>query len=100
MNKSCNDCYFKSKDLDIHCFNYDNQPDKVCDYFTPECECGYEGDYLYNDTYYCKQCILKEFGVETYTVEHYMLNGEYLGDDNDLDEVIENLSSNIIRVDE
>lgn len=99
MNKNCSDCYFKSKTLDECYLGYDTQQSKDCDYFRPECKCGCDADYLYDDTYYCKECLLKEFGVETYTVEHYMLDGEYLGDEDDLDEVIENLSEKIIRVD-
>lgn len=54
MNKNCNNCYFKSKTLGECHIGYDTQQSKDCDYFRPECKCGCDADYLYDNIWVCK----------------------------------------------
>lgn len=49
----------------------------------------------YSDEIICEDCLLESDMITTDTVTHYYLDGEYLGDDNNLDEVIDNICDNI-----
>lgn len=59
------------------------------------CECEDKAEYKYNGKYYCSGCLLNEFDVEESTTTHYQLHGEYLGSDDDLEEVMLNLDEGI-----
>ena len=47
----------------------------------------------------CTNCLLKEFEVEESTITHYYVRGEYIGSDEDMDEVILNLDDDIEELD-
>lgn len=65
------------------------------------CEkCDYElAEYEYKGQGFCSNCLLEELQeekeIDVYCVETYYLNGEYIGDDNDLGDVIEKLQCSI-----
>ena len=44
--------------------------------------------YKYFNELYCFDCLLEEMGIETYTEIHYSLDNEYLGDDDDIIDVL------------
>ncbi len=62
-----------------------------------ECEIE-EAKYKYNDKIYCDDCLLfvldKEDKIQSWTVTHYEIDGNYIGNDNDKDmeEVIEDIA--------
>lgn len=62
--------------------------------FKRRCEVCDEGasDFEYKGKLYCIDCLLEKFNVSQETVtRYYSEDGEFLGDDNNFDEVIEAL---------
>lgn len=91
MNKQCKKCYWLSTNGEecLHCKNVNS---KNCDEFMQKCDnCYNKALYKYNGKELCFNCLMKELEVETETVENYYLDGYYIGNDGDIDEVIENL---------
>lgn len=98
MNESCDNCYWKFcghikwcayenfKPNENKCVNYN----ATCD----ECN-GEQTEYKYNGKYYCWDCLMKKFKVEEHTMVSYYKGGEYLGNEDDWDEVIRNLNEDI-----
>lgn len=101
MCKSCDNCYWKHY-TDMWCLYNPNKPKKnICEnhhYICCECESD-KSEYKYNEKYYCIDCLLKKFEVEAWTQTHYSIRGEYLGSDEDMDEVIQSLDSGIEELD-
>lgn len=93
MVKSCDNCYWHSAIDDEECIKKLKPKDRECEEHTYECECGSEAEYKYEDDFYCTDCMVEQVGIDTYTTTHYMCDGEYLGCDDDLDEVINNIRS-------
>lgn len=89
---NCEECYWKFNNYENYCAYYNDEP-KKCDYFNFKCcDCDSEcASYTYKEKRYCSECLINELGVQSYSVTHYELNGEYLGSDDDIDEVIDNL---------
>lgn len=46
----------------------------------------------YGDEVICEDCVLELDGVTTDTVTNYYLDGDFIGDDNEIDAVISNLA--------
>lgn len=101
MIKCCENCYWKFKKCesknDWCAYEKNKLENQICDKHSNECSCCFDdkAEYKYKDKYYCSKCLLEEFGVEEYTETHYMLDGEYLGSEDDISEVIENLYEDI-----
>lgn len=58
--------------------------------------CGniYSDNYYYNDDdekIICEECLLELDGVTTSTETNYYIDGEYMGSDYDIDNLIENI---------
>lgn len=65
-----------------------------------KCEiCGneYDGDNYYKnedtDEIICEECLLESDGITTSTATSYYVDGEYIGNDLDFDELINNVCS-------
>ncbi len=61
------------------------------------CKSDYADNYYkdkYSDEIICEDCLLELDGITTNTVTSYFLDGEYLGDDADIDNLIENICDN------
>ena len=61
------------------------------------CGSDYSENYYkdeYSDEIICEDCLLEIDGITTETTTDYYLDGDYLGDDNNLDEVIDNICDN------
>lgn len=100
--KSCSNCYWKFKYNKEYCACFDDKPNEmICDEYYPRCSwCGEEvASHKYEGECYCAKCLLEKFDVEEYTETHYMVDGKYLGSDDDMDEVIGNLSDDIEELD-
>lgn len=100
MDKSCDNCYWASSNRG-NCYYFEDKPESnICDRFDYKCcECdGENATHEYKNNLYCTDCLLKELDVESWTVTHYMVDGEYLGSDDDIDGVIENLSKDINEI--
>lgn len=100
MCKNCNDCYWNFQNKKSHwcAFKEVAPKDEVCDKHDYECiSCGEQAEYKYKEDYLCSNCLLEELGVETYTETHYTLDGEYLGSDDDIFSVIDNISDKNIK---
>lgn len=102
MGKSCSNCYWKYSEayalkVKKYCaWNNEEIKENMCKNHSYKCSCRNElAEYKYKDEYVCKECLLDMLGVETYTVTHYTLDDEYLGSDDDIDEVIKNLGKDI-----
>jgi len=60
-----------------------------------ECQkCGakiFEGDSIYKDQngFLCEDCLIEKAGIKEVTTSTYFLDGEYVGDENEYDEVLE-----------
>jgi hypothetical protein len=57
------------------------------------CSCGNKAEYKSDNEYYCMDCLIDSFALEKSTETHYVLDGTYLGSDEDMDEVIEGIKS-------
>ncbi|EDT26111.1 hypothetical protein ACV3P9_14875 [Clostridium perfringens] len=97
MKKSCENCYFMPKDG--ICFFEKDLKENICENYTEICECGSQAEYKYKGKYYCTDCLLKKFEIEEYTTTEYYMNGDYLGNDDDMSEVIRNLNEDIEELD-
>ena len=95
MDKKCDNCYWEGF-KDMFCAYEKNKPNEsICNKHSFECECGSIAEYEFEGKYYCSDCLLKEFEVQESTTTHYYLNGEHIGSDDDLSEVIYKLDENI-----
>lgn len=95
----CSNCYWKDRTKYSErdwCGYYHEKPDK-CLYFEYECEiCGNDpARWDYNGDYYCFDCLIRKLGVEECTTVEYYKDGEYLGSDEDINEVVDGLNENI-----
>ena len=93
MERSCSNCYFKHRYSDDWCWMNASKPVKdICDNHSFTCKkCEMDiGTYKYDGNVYCIDCLLKE-SVTT----NYYHNGEYIGSDEDMSEVIGNLDCDI-----
>lgn len=94
MKHNCKECYWYSKEEE-NCSIEVNDKEN-CQHFGGKCDwCGWEGEYKYQNKYYCFDCLMKLFGVETYIETHYHVGYRYLGSDGDIKEVIKNLDESI-----
>lgn len=103
MNKSCENCYWyfgKDGYKGKYCACHDDKQKDICDRYKMECqECETEqATYKYEGKNYCTACLLEKFELETYTVTQYYNYGEYLGDSDNIDEVIKNLDGDIEEI--
>lgn len=100
MKDNCSNCYCKYIDEKRHCAWSSKEPvNQICEEFVPMCSCDEEALYKYEGEYYCTECLLDKFDVEEYTKTIYCKNGRYLGDDDSMSEVIENLDEDIEELD-
>lgn len=98
MERSCSNCYFKHRYSDDWCWMNASKPVKdICDNHSFTCKkCEMDiGTYKYDGNVYCIDCLLKEFNVEESVTTNYYHNGEYIGSDEDMSEVIGNLDCDI-----
>ncbi|AQW26221.1 hypothetical protein [Clostridium perfringens] len=100
MKNSCDKCYWKFELDKDHCAKRVKEPaEKMCEsYLGPCSECNGKSEYKYKGKYYCPKCIIENFGVEEYTTTYYYLDGEELGTDDDINEVIRNLCDDIEEI--
>lgn len=95
MSKSCDNCYWEGY-KNMFCINKVDRPvENICNKHSWQCTCEDIANYKYKGKYYCSECLLKEFDVEESTTTHYYLDGEHIGTDEDMDEVIRNLDNSI-----
>lgn len=81
--KACNNCYWESI--------CKKSKEQICDDFSYECElCRDQAEVIYEEKPLCRDCVFSELEVESWTVEHYTLDGCYLGnnDENSLDDIL------------
>lgn len=99
MDKSCNSCCWENY-KDKFCFYEVSKPEiSFCNEHNPNCiDCGFKAEYSFNEKHYCTDCLLNEFEVEQSTVTHYYHGGEYIGSDDDMNEVINNLDENVEEI--
>lgn len=98
--KSCGNCYWKYVGSHFSngewCTRNKKQPkENFCSKHNFKCECGDIAIYKYKDEKYCMDCILKELGVEECTMKYYRIDGECIGDENNIFDVIEDLDDDI-----
>jgi len=94
MDRSCKNCYWS--DMEGNCFHYGKEKLTSCDSHKFVCsECISEAEYKYNGKCYCTDCLLDKFDIEEALVKQYFINGNLLGTDEDMDEVMENLDEDI-----
>lgn len=100
MLKTCDNCYWKGY-KNKWCFYQEKMPKEyICNehnFICQRCD-STDADYNFKGEYVCSECLLKEFEVEESTTTHYYLQGEYIGSDDDMDEVILNLDDSIKRL--
>lgn len=87
--KECVKCYWFYKFDSRHCAYKDEESD-ICENYSECClECNNEqGEYKFNDSLYCIDCLLEEVGItkKPCTTYMYELNGEFVGMSDDLDD--------------
>lgn len=93
MVKSCDNCYWHTAIDGEECIKKLKPKEHECEGHCYECECGSGAEYKYEDNFCCTDCLIEQLGMDTYETTHYMCDGHYLGDDEDLDEVINNIRS-------
>lgn len=103
MNKSCkNWSWYFGKDgyKGRYCACHDDKQKDICDRYKMKCqECETDqATYKYGGKYCCTECLLEKFELETYTVTQYYNYVEYLGDSDNIDEVIKNLDGDIEEI--
>lgn len=89
MERNCDNCRW----LLTHSFcKKDNPNDNICEEHNFICKsCGGIATYKYKGEFYCSDCVIGQFDVEEETVTRYYLNGEYIGNSDNFDEIIDNL---------
>ena len=92
MNRQCKECYWLSYNnkecIQLHDLNDEN----CCDFTHQCCNCDTEhAEYKYKGEMYCIHCLFDKLEVDTHTTEHYYIDGDYIGSDDDIDNVIDNL---------
>ena len=96
--KSCDNCYWKYNlgFAGEYCTKTERKPNtNLCDNHDYKCsECDSNAEIKDNKEYYCTDCFMKSLGVETYTQTHYIYDGEYMGSDDDIMEVLECITTN------
>ena len=85
----------------VYCSYQEVKPrENTCNKHRFKCNiCGDCANYIFNDRYYCLDCLLNKFNCESSTTTHYFLDGEYLGSDDDIDKVIFALDDGISEID-
>lgn len=64
------------------------------------CSCSDKAQYIYNQENLCGACLVekiesvKENGLNSYTKTEYYIHGEYIGHDDQFDEVIDEIVDN------
>lgn len=102
MSKSCLTCYFKYPDPDGCTWGEKCFGKEICDKYSRICYGCHknQADYKYKGVYYCADCILGQFDIEEERTTKYYLRDRYLGDDNDIDNVINNINEGIKRLED
>ena len=101
MLKDCDNCYWKGYKNRFCIYEEVKPSENVCEkhnFICKKCD-DEEAEYKFKGKYVCIDCLLKEFEVEESTTTHYYLQGEYIGSDDDMDEVILNLDDSIKKLD-
>lgn len=100
MKKSCLACYFKYSDPEGCTWGEECFGKNICEKFTQRCcKCNvHSAEYKYKGQYYCAKCLLSVFNVEEERTTKYYLENKFLGDDNDIEKVINNLNGNIEKL--
>lgn len=97
MINNCDNCYWKDYE-DKFCIRKKHRPiENICNAHNPLCsKCNNtEAICKYKEEYYCEDCIIAEFQLETAEIVEYYKDGTYLGNDGDIDEVISNINEEI-----
>lgn len=102
--EKCKECYWKEKGKISEkrwCAFKEKEPD-TCKYMQYQCEeCEEdEAEYEYKGQKLCSGCLIKTFELQEATTTHYYRDGEWLGSDDDFDEVIENLDEDIKKLED
>lgn len=100
MNSNCKDCYWVNDSKDRCILGQDefNESDLECKRHVSSCSlcdscCP---DVIYKGEYYCMDCLLEEINdLEHETTVNYYLDGEYIGNSDDFDTLVDNLIENI-----
>ena len=93
--KNCENCYWYHRE---ECFKRVTPPIQGdCEEYGYECSsCNLTlAHYKQGDLYYCQDCFLGANDIETFTVTHYTWDGEYMGSEDNIDEVIEYVIDNL-----
>ncbi len=91
----CNECYY-GRYADVCLLTKQIIPVEDCSRFKEICcDCESEAEVIYRGYHYCIDCVMEQFDLEESTTISYYKDGEFLGDSDDMHEVIENLSSEI-----
>lgn len=102
MDKNCDNCYWKDY-ADKHCIYKESRPNKnICDKHDFVCDtCGDFAEYKHNEKYYCSDCLMGQFDLTEVTITKYYDSdtGEYLGSDEDIEEVFIKLGAEIAEND-
>lgn len=100
--KSCDNCYWKCTYGDWCSFLAKKPTKNICGKYEYSCEeCHSEiANYSYKSKNYCLGCMLEELEVESYEVTHYVLNGEYIGSEENIGEDILDVDENIKLLEE
>ena len=101
MLKDCDNCYWRGY-KNSWCVHERNKPiANTCEMHSFTCvKCDDDiSEYKFKGEYVCTNCLLIEFEVEESTITHYYVRGEYIGSDEDMDEVILNLDDDIEELD-
>lgn len=90
--KTCDNCYWRLRyGKHTFCLYHEDKQDTICKEHSYRCDmCGHEiARFEQNGFRHCVDCLLQENGVESFEVTHYTWDGDYLGNENDIDEVID-----------
>ena len=91
--KTCDNCYWKGW-VDKFCGYATERPEEdTCEEHKPLCETckTTSADYKLGSQYYCSACAIKETVTECIQVTHYYYDGEHIGTDDDIDDVIDRI---------
>ncbi|SNR95902.1 hypothetical protein SAMN05446037_100295 [Anaerovirgula multivorans] len=101
MGKNCDNCFWADSYGAFCVYELNRPSNNFCKMHSSKCECGHKAEYTYNGKLICSDCLLEKFSVErkSFTMTNYYYNGDYLGNDEVLDEVICNLDEDIEKLD-
>ena len=99
--KTCDNCFWRLRyGKYTFCYFHKDKQDTVCKEHKHYCDsCKIEkAKFEQYGLHYCTDCLLEANEVQVFEVKHYILDGECIGDEYNMDEVIDAVIDNCVDI--